>query len=262
MTIYMNRTNDIKDFPFQDYCGINDTEMEDVADKHNLRAFNSWMLPQMVAFFGSFKPIKRDDGLYDARMTGQYNIGKDPWKVGMYKVVNNLRRSALVKTQNTNQYAMYSALVPLILSGMKKFQNIPYSAWSAEDLDILVDKNLYEAMTYPIPSDLTKKDILEAREIGLMIKSGSKNGEISNPISAWRLTGIKGTKLHGLPALASTMLSQIWVAHPSLRSSYMVLDPRDWDAMPDQLIEYTVEAPKAKMFHTPAKKTYSGDTPW
>ena len=258
----MNRSNDIKDFPFQDYCGINDTEMEDVADKHNLRSFNSWMLPQMVAFFGTFKPIKRDDGLYDARMTGQYNIGKDPWKVGMYKVVNNLRRSALVKTQNTSQYAMYSALVPLILSGFKKFQNIPYSAWASEDLDILVDKNLYEAMTCAVPEDLTKKDILEARELGLLIKSGAKNGDKNNPISSWRLTGIKGTKLHGLPALASTMLAQIWVAHPSLRSSYMVLDPRDWDGMPDALIEYVVEEPKAKMFHTPAKKAYSGDTPW
>ena len=258
----MNRSNDIKDFPFQDYCGINDTEMEDVADKHNLRSFNSWMLPQMIAFFGTFTPIKRDDGLYDARMTGQHNIGKDPWKIGMYKVVNNLRRSALVKTQNTSQYAMYSALVPLILSGFKKYQNIPYSAWSPEGLDILVDKNLCEAMLCPVPHDLSKKDILEAREVGLLIKSGAKMGEVSNPISAWRLTGIKGTKLQGLPALASTMLAQIWVAHPSLRSSYMVLDPRDWDAMPEQLIEYTIEAPVVKMFHTPAKKTYSGDTPW
>lgn len=32
------------------------------------------------------------------------------------------------------------------------------------------------------------------------------------------------------------MLTQVWVAHPSLRNEYMVLDPVNWDQMPEPLI--------------------------
>lgn len=247
MTTFINRSSEIKDFPFQDYAALNATEMEEQADKHGLKNYNSWMLPQMVAFFGSFtyKTLGLNKKL-DTMALGRDNIGKDPWKQGIWKVATQLRRSALVKAQNNAQYANFSALVPLILSGLKKHQNIPYSAWDLVGLEHMVDKGLLEAMTCEVPEGLTTEDILYAREIGLQVKTGNRAGEPLNPLSAWRLTGVKATALGNLPALATTMLAQIWVAHPTLRSQYMVLDPRDWDVMPEPLIAEAKQP--AKMF--------------
>jgi hypothetical protein len=39
-----------------------------------------------------------------------------------------------------------------------------------------------------------------------------------------------------VPELAQTMIAQIWCAHPSNRTKYMVLDPKNWDAIPAPLI--------------------------
>lgn len=258
MTNYINRSSDIKDFPFQDYCGLNETEMEELAEKHNLKVYNSWMLPQMVAFFGSFK-VSHSLGseLYDPKLLGRDNIGTDPWRVGIWRVATKLRRSALVKAQNNAQYAGYSALVPLVLAGIKKFQNVNYMQWNREGLEHMVDKGLFEAMTCILPENLSTTEIIEAREIGLQIKSGARAGESHNPLSAWKLSGVKNTALAGLPALATTMLAQIWVAHPSLRSKYMVLDPRDWDKMPQPLIG-------SEVVHNGSSKssTTSIEIPW
>jgi len=45
-----------------------------------------------------------------------------------------------------------------------------------------------------------------------------------------------GTELGTVPKLVTTMLTQIWVAHPSLRTEYMILDPNNWDKMPEPLV--------------------------
>lgn len=260
MTTFVNRSSDIKDFPFQDYCGLNDTEMEELAERHNLRVHNSWMLPQMLAFFGSFEVSRKlgSTDRYDPKLLGKKNIGTDPWKTGIWKVATKLRRSALVKAQNNPQYAGYSALVPLVLAGLKKFQNINYAQWDRDGLEHMVDKGLYEAMTCNVPPDLTVAEILEAREIGLTVKSGTKMGTVQNPLSAWKLTGVQNTALAGLPALATTMLAQIWVAHPSLRSKYMVLDPVNWDNIPEPLITSDIAGSNTKA----VKHMVVNDNPW
>jgi hypothetical protein len=258
MTNFVNRSNNITEFPFQDYATLNNTELESLAEQHNLRVWNSWMLPQILAYFGSLDVYRNDKGFLDPRTIAVKNMGKDPWKIGLWRVCTKLKRSSLVKTQNTAAFANYSALVPLILAGFKKHQDIPYSQWDREAVELFVDANLYSAMTCEMP-ELTTARKLELREQGLTIKSGPKAGQLGNPISSWKLQGIKSTEIGDLPALATTMLGQIWVAHPSLRSKYMILDPNDWDAMPEPLIAVTPDVVEPKKFHS----SNSGvDLPW
>jgi hypothetical protein len=72
---------------------------------------------------------------------------------------------------------------------------------------------------------------------------------------------MRGTALAWVPKLTGTMLCQIWVAHPSLRTEYMVLDPVDWDYMPEPLV-----SPEIFITNKAGKSTLtydaSSDLPW
>jgi hypothetical protein len=263
--MFRNLTSNIKDFPFSDFASLNETEATEHAEKLNVKVFNPWMLTQMVAFFGSLEATYNQEGLIDPKAFMIKNFGTDKWRIGMWKVVHKLRRSALVKSQSTAEYANYSTMVPLIMSGLKKHQDIPYSRWSKENLHLVMEPSLLEAATCVVPSDITTEHILEARETGLTVKGGPNAGKVNNPITTWRLMGIQHTSLQGLPVLTQTMLAQIWVCHPSLRSKYMILDPMDWDNIPDSIIPTD-----AKMFHSSndtktsrtTKKSEVVDVPW
>lgn len=248
--------NDIHAFPFEECATLKEAaELEEWASLHGLTNFNFWMLPQILAYFGQLRVKKNADGLYDPKLLMTDNFRDNDWAVGLWRVCTKLKRSALVKAQMNPQFAEYSALVPLILAGLKKYQNIPYSAWSAEGLSYVIDKGLYEAMMCN-PPDLPLSRVLELRQQGLMTKSGPKSGQLKNALNTWTLTGIKNTEWGELPPLALTMLAQIWVAHPSIRNSYMVLDPNDWDAVPDSIITTDVLGTK------PSKPRVVEDLPW
>jgi hypothetical protein len=75
------------------------------------------------------------------------------------------------------------------------------------------------------------------------------------------LNGIGDTELSAIPALAGTMLCQIWVAHPSLRTEYMVLDPYNWDRMPPSLIATEIFAQKEPI-KKPKKDDQTPDMPF
>lgn len=251
--------NDIKVFPFQDYSKLKDGELEDLAATHCLTGYNLWMLPQIQNLFGQFRVRKDDTGKYMAMAMLKDNIGNDPYMLGLWNVVTKLKRSSLVKAQANAQFSEYSALVPLILAGLKKYQNIPYSAWTAEGLEHTMDKHLYEAITCGYDNSLVPSRLVELRTQGLQTKSGPKAGEVKKATSSWCLTGVKNTEIGELPKLAQTMLTQIWVCHPSIRSPYMILDPQDWDNMPEPLLSSDVVA---KKFYTPDTTVTQGDIPW
>ena len=251
--MFVLKKNDIKCFPFEECSNLGSEELEEWAISHGLLNFNLWMLPQMLAYFGSFRVTKVGDQ-YDSLALLKDNISKeDLWCRGLWKVVTQLKRSSLVKSQIHPEFSHYSALVPLILAGLKKYKNIAYSAWTVEGLKHLVEPNLYEAMCYQVP-DMSTEQLLEIRQTGLMNKTGPKMGQLKKATSTWKLTGLKHTLLESAPPLATTMLAQIWVAHPSVRSPYMILDPHNWDYMPDPLIDTEILTNRK-----PAKAT---DLPW
>lgn len=250
--------------PFSDLGSVPNEKLELAVKELGLVNYSSWMMPQLLALFGSFKTYKNDDGLYEWTPFLEQNIGRDPHLLGIWKVCARLKRGAIVKGQNTTSGAKYSALVPLILAGVKEAQGINYSEWTEDSIPRLVDKLLAEAMLVPpndIP-DLSLDRILEIRQQGLTTMSGSSEGQVVKPTSKWSLTGLKDTEVAHLPTHVITMMCQTWVAHPSLRHPLMVLDPNDWDTMPPPLIEAEITAkPSSKMFYTASNKAMS-ETPW
>lgn len=254
--MFRSTKNDILAFPFEDCVGISDPqELEEWALAHSLTNFNHWMLPQILAYFGRFRVQRNEQGLYDPKLLVEDNFRGNRWATGLWRITTRLKRSALVKTQVNAQHAEYSALVPLVLAGIKKYQGIAYSDWAAEGLQNVVDPGLYDAMMCEPPT-ITKERQIELREQGLMTKSGPKAGQLKKATSTWTLTGLKGTEWGDLPPLALTMLAQIWVAHPSIRSNYMILDPQNWDNMPDPLIETQVYSAEKQ------QKLTATDIPW
>lgn len=232
--------NDIHAFPFQECYPIKDPlELQKWATLHGLTNFNHWMLPQILAYFGQLRVKKNVDGLCDPKLLLEDNFKGNHWAIGLWRVTTRLKRSSLVKTQINPQYSGYSGLTPLILAGLKKYQNIPYSAWNIAGLSDVVDSGLYEAMVCK-PPKLSLARVLELREQGLITKSGPRTGQLKEVLATWTLTGLKNTEWGNIPPLALTMLSQIWVAHPSIRNSSMILAPENWDSMPDPIIETKV----------------------
>jgi hypothetical protein len=257
------KTQDIREYPFDEYHKLNRTQLEALTKEHYISAYNSWMLPQIVAYYATWQPVKTGDKI-DAMRTAKHNI-QTPWQIGLWRVVTQLKRGSLVKLQSRPEYANYSALVPLILCAQKKYNGVPYSAWDLQESSPVVDESLLEAMLWRDDDvyNLGSERVLEIRTQGLTIKSGEKMGQVQRPTSTWCLKGIKDTEYASVPALAATMLSQIWVAHPTLRSEYMVLDPYDWDRMPPPIV--TTEIFKQPDPKSPQKRKIvdSGDyLPW
>lgn len=257
------KTQDIKSYPFEEYHKLNKTQLEALTTEHGISAFSSWMLPQIVAYYGTWQPVVVD-GKIDPMQTAKQNI-QTPWEIGLWRVSTQLKRGSLVRMQSRPEYANYSALVPLILCGQKKYAGVPYSRWNVEESCPLVDEALLEAMLWRDDDvyGLGSERILEIRTQGLTIKSGPKMGQVQKPTGQWCLKGIKDTEYVSVPTLAATMLSQIWVAHPTLRSEYMILDPYNWDRMPPPLV--SAEIFKEHDLKTPQPRKaveYTSYLPW
>ena len=231
------RRNDIKEFPFSECARLNNSDLELWANEHSISSYNSWMLPQFLAYFNTFK-LKKDEvtDQYNAKQLFLDNISGNDWALGIWRICTKLKRSVLVKGQNNPTFSSYSTLVPLILSAFKKYRNIGYEQWDKYGIEHLMNADLYEAVTFPYNGSLTSSRLLELREMGLTTKTGLKAGAVKKATSCWCLTGLQNTEVKDYPKLTMTILAQIWVAHPSLRNNLMILDPINWDNIPEPLI--------------------------
>lgn len=246
------KKNDLTSIPFEKLgfaarANPKDTKelTESFAKKFSLSLRHSWIMPQMVARFGSWKNYD-----YDPRATVKHNT-EDDFSRGLY-LASMLTRSAIVG-ETLYKSASYNSLVPLILYGFKLYQNIPYSKWSKDSLDIIVNSELCEAMLFDpktcyinenqTVADLSKEDWLTIRDKGLIVKSGKLMGQSKSPISTANLFGLSDLEdcdLSEVPKFARIMYAQIWCAHPANRNSNMILDPSDWDNVPEALVDSEV----------------------
>lgn len=216
-------------------------------DAYDIASKYTWILPQLKAYFGSWTPVKGEDGLYSARETLVKNVTTD-FDKGLYYLAM-WSRSDLIGGPGVKLYQVgeYNNLVPLILSGFKTYQDIPYSKWSRIGLGAIVDAPLAAAMLVDMPYFKTT-EIMEIRRDCLVVQSGVKKGTVRDPKTASMLYGVPNYTKYDLkpyPKLALVMLAQIWCAHPANRTPYMVLDPKDWDHMPAPIIETEI-VPKYK----------------
>lgn len=253
---------DLDHVPFEAFVDTDDEGRELLAKSLAFQNHSSWLLPQLIAKFSTWTPIKSStvEGKYSPRDTIINAVGNDERLKGMYLVACKLNRSALIKGQTNPANANYCSLVPLILSAYKRFNDIPYSAWDRDELKYIIDKNLLKAVTF-FPADhvldFTTEQLLQFREHGLTIRTGPKAGQTKNILATWTLTGLQGTPLDGFPSLVTTMLSQIWVAHPSVRTNLMILDPINLDNMPSPLIDTDIGISSVIR-----KKPVTEDLPW
>lgn len=216
-------------------------EAYDIANKY------TWIMPQLKAYFGNWEAIKGSDGFYSPIDTLSKNVVTD-FDKGLYYLAM-WSRSDLIGGPGVKLYQVgeYNNLVPLILSGFRTYQDIPYSNWSRTGIEAIVDAPLAAAMLADLPNFKTAQ-ILEIRKDCLVVQSGAKKGQHRDPKTASMLYGIPNYTKYDLkhyPKLALVMLAQIWCAHPANRTPHMILDPKDWDRMPAPIIETDV-VPKYK----------------
>ena len=229
----------------------------------------SWVLPQIMSWLVS-KPIfiagsggtratsalgpdfATVEGKIDCTKAAaaMFNIDSE-WELGLYYFLMLNTRSSYLTSQYKGEGRAYCSLVPLILYAWKLHNDIKYSDWDRGTLRALVNTSLADAMLCEVP-ELTIEEKIAAQAQGLKIKTGAKAGTSRNPLTTYKLYDTRGTKLHGLPELAQTMLAQIWCAHPQNRTKYMVLDPQAWDTMPTPLLKTEIFSPSPKTATVPS----------
>lgn len=255
MAKFYTGKKDLFSFPFDAFTSADPKALEDVALHVGLTHNSSWILPQLLAHIAEWKISRNVDGQISTLDFLKSNIdGSDQFRVGIYRVLTTLSRSCFIKKQTDINFAPYSLLVPLFMAAFKRHHGIKYSEWSKDGLDKLLPASLASTMTTEIPPEIRDRELLlEQRSFCLTYGSGPKAGQEANPITRWTALRVKGSVFEGMPSLVNTMMLQLWVAHPSIRNDMMVLDPENWDTMPEPLLSTDLIKPT---------KTYTSDLPW
>jgi hypothetical protein len=232
------RKQDIYALDLEHWADLDNDQFLEALENSNLCNHSSWLLPQLTAHFGRWR-------LYSSgRDTVIKNCTTKLDKV-FYRLTR-ARRSLLIKNQT--QQPEYGQLTPLILCGFKRHQGYSYEQFrELAELKYILEPLLYDSLHDEIPQ-LSAQRLLEIRRQGLVYRSGKQSGKMRNPESTWQLFSIGDTELGSATKLLQSMLCQIWLAHPKHRRETMILDPNNWDQMPEPLIDQ-------ELFDKPQQKT-------
>lgn len=201
----------------------------------------SWLPQQMMAYFGGWEAV-RVDGVYSPALTAQRNCAerRDLFALGAL-LLAKAKRGDIFKgaPKGSQQYkSPINPLVPIVLAGFKRYQNIPYEAWNKAEIKALVDDEIATLVDCKVPP-LSNSDILALRNKALTPNNGPRAGKCNNPATTAALYHLQETSLGHLPKLAKHMALQTWAAHPQNRDKYAILDPENWDRVPEPLVEGT-----------------------
>ena len=242
---------DIWELPIEHWAGLNLGELEQALEADPLHPHAQWMLPQLVAWFGSW--TIRENGRDMVVSNCDTKLKRVFW------MLSRIPRSLLVAKQIAQPE--YARFTPLIALGLKRMQNVSYEFWRGySEREWILEPDLLAAVDVAVPT-LGSERLLEIREQGLLTRTGPKAGQLKSAESTWSLSGIQSTELGELPKLTQTMLTQCWLAHPKNRRESMILDPLNWDHMPPPLTTaeiFTVEQPKP----TTTKQKPTQALPW
>jgi hypothetical protein len=249
---------DIYECDFGDIVKLEETQLNLWCEDNRLDRFESWLLPQLVANFGRWE-LKFSDNKIDCLATIKHNCS-DPKQQELWKITR-AKRSKLIAKQIANP--KYGALTPLILAGFKQYQGVAYSSWQGlENIHYVLEPELHWATNVDYVG-LGSERLLSIRQQGLTQRSGSKAGQQKPAESTWSLTGIQDTEIGHLPKLTQSMLCQIWLAHPKHRDQLMILDPKNWDLMPEPIISHDVfKKPEPVQQFAIKNQTLETELPW
>jgi hypothetical protein len=231
------KKQEIHSLDFSGTEGMNVEAWETWAEQMQLSHLHTWLLPQLVAWYGSWTLVKVGDTI-DCLETVKANC-PDPKSRAFY-MLTRIKRSLLLATQT--KFPDYASLTPLILMGQKRMQGVDYEAWrSASGLQYILEPRLLSAVILEpkdllMIGDLGSERLIEIQTQGLTTKTGKTAGSRKPAKSTWSLSGIQDTEIGHLPKLTQTILTQCWLAHPELRTPYMILDFNNWDSIPQPLI--------------------------
>lgn len=204
-------------------------ELETLATTNKLHRFSSWLLPQLVAHFGTWQPHDNIREMVLANCTTNHQRA-------LYRLAMISRSCLLAKQVAEPEYAQ---LTPLILCGLKTYKNIPYEHWRhKKDLELILEPKLLAAVADQPQLDISQQRLLELQNIGLTIMTGRRSGQLNNPSTHYGLNRLAGTELAGVNKLTQMLLCQTWLAHPQNRHHNMILNPHNWDQMPQPLIAW------------------------
>ena len=199
----------------------------------------TWLPHQLLAYFGTWRAIKDDSGKFSAPLTWDTNtrLREDYFALGSGLLATSTRTNFFKDApKGSQQYkSPINPLVPIVLAGFKKFQGIQYSGWNPINLEVLLDPELAKLVGVTVP-DIAISDIIALRNTAVTDKTGPRSGIPNNPATCTKLNHLGDTVLGHLPKLAKYMVLQTWAAHPSNRSEYMILDPNNWDNIPEPLV--------------------------
>jgi hypothetical protein len=230
--------------------------------KNSISQKLTWLPHQLLAYFGTWRAERDESGMYSAQLTLDLNVRQrtDYYALGSMLLATSARTNFFKDAPKGNQQykSVINPLVPIILAGFKKYQNIGYSEWNPVGLEALLDPELAKLVGVKVP-ELSLGELLALRNTALTDKQGARAGIPNNPATCIKLNHLGDTALGHLPKLAKYMMLQTWAAHPSNRNEYMILDPNNWDAMPEPLVSKDIFVAK------PAKAVASftgSDLPW
>lgn len=223
------RKQQLNYLPHQELAQLSQPDLASWVQEHKLHNHQQWLLPQLVAHVGTYKP-SLVDGVLDFGGLGSTSLDVMCMKLAM------LPRSKLILNQTKAPH--YSQLVPLLLLAWRQAWGIPYSHWQNHPrLPWILEPKLLEATQLSgtqreLVLGLGRDQILEYRQLGLQDRSGKPK----QPQSTWKLNNLGIAGWSELPPLTQTIVAQCWLAHPQLRSPNMILDPINWDNQPQPLV--------------------------
>lgn len=219
----------------------------------------TWLPHQLLAYFGTWQAVRDETGKYSAPLTWDTNTRarEDYFALGSALLATSARVNFFKDAPKGNQQykSPINPLVPIVLAGFKKFQGIPYSSWNIVGLEVLLDPELAKLVGVRVP-DIGQSDLIALRNTAVTDRTGARAGIPNNPATCTKLNHLGDTALGHLPKLAKYMVLQTWAAHPSNRSEYMILDPNDWDAIPEPLVSRDI------FLHQTAKPLIVKQSPW
>lgn len=231
---------------------------EFLADEKNiesLKANSSWIIGAAQALINKeFNLIRNSSGLIDpeaslAAFIEKHTLEERVWFQNLIKYLTIEKRSEIVLDAQT-KVPNYSALVPLFLAPFKMYRDVGYSEWDWANplMKLFVDPYLLDACTILTDLKPSLEEKIAAREYSRLIKSGIKKGQVKSLTSTTSISSKAfehNIEYNELPRLRKIMECQVWVAHPSLRTKYMILDVNDMDNMPEPLDQEEFIIPKA-----------------
>jgi hypothetical protein len=211
--------------------------IEDFITKHSLAKKSGWLFSQGLAKFATLDLDKNENGLISAKKLYLGSIRNNELLFGCLLLFKYSKRSSLLEKQTAAERRNYCSLVPLVMSAFKRYQNIPYSKWDPLEISGITEPNLASIMLAEGLPSLGSEEIMQIRDASLTFRSGEKAGTKRSPVTTYTLYTPAGTPLSSMPMLLRIMYCQTWCAHPSVRTEYMILDPSNWDKMPEALVE-------------------------